>query len=115
MILAPGWHLAWWPRLSRVADALLTINAGSSSIKFALFEANEALPKIVAGAIENIGEAPRFYVEAGSDIIFEKIWPHGELLSHEDLLTPLLDWVEQHLGESMAGSSLFSPSGWMTR
>ncbi len=34
---------------------ILTINGGSSSIKFALFEAGDALQRIVAGEIERIG------------------------------------------------------------
>ena len=34
---------------------ILTINGGSSSIKFALFEANESLQRILEGRIERIG------------------------------------------------------------
>ena len=34
---------------------ILTINGGSSSIKFALFEAAESLKRILAGGIERIG------------------------------------------------------------
>ena len=34
---------------------ILTINGGSSSIKFALFEAGESLPRILEGGIERIG------------------------------------------------------------
>jgi len=44
-------------------DALiLTINGGSSSIKFALFEAGDALERIAAGAIDRIG-LPRATLE----------------------------------------------------
>ena len=34
---------------------ILTINGGSSSIKFALFEAGDPLQRILEGAIERIG------------------------------------------------------------
>ncbi len=34
---------------------VLTINGGSSSIKFALFESGESLRRILAGRIEGIG------------------------------------------------------------
>ena len=34
---------------------ILTINGGSSSIKFALFEAGESLKRILEGSIERIG------------------------------------------------------------
>ena len=34
---------------------ILTINGGSSSIKFALFEAGDSLQRILAGEIERIG------------------------------------------------------------
>ena len=34
---------------------ILTINGGSSSIKFALFDAGESLQRIIEGEIERIG------------------------------------------------------------
>jgi acetate kinase len=34
---------------------ILTINGGSSSIKFALFDAGDSLRRILAGRIERIG------------------------------------------------------------
>lgn len=79
-----------------MADAVLTLNAGSSSIKFALFETEGQHRRVAHGAIENIGEAPHFqgYDQAG-DLATEKRW-EGEGLSHEDLLSPVLDWVESH-------------------
>ena len=40
----------------KAADArILTINGGSSSIKFALFEAGSPLRRILEGAIDRIG------------------------------------------------------------
>ncbi len=47
-------------------DTILTLNAGSSSIKFALYGTAEALNVELRGQIENIGSAARLQV-AGSD------------------------------------------------
>ncbi len=38
-----------------VPPLVLTINGGSSSIKFALFEAGDSLRRILGGGIERIG------------------------------------------------------------
>ena len=41
--------------IKAAAPRILTINGGSSSIKFALFEAGDSLARILEGAIERIG------------------------------------------------------------
>jgi acetate kinase len=74
---------------------LLTLNAGSSSIKFALFGREGAEPAEQArGQIEGIGSAPRFEAET----------PAGEALAARDLaagadhaaaLSGLLGWLEE--------------------
>ena len=82
-----------------MADAILTVNAGSSSIKFALFAASQSMPRIATGAVSKIGEAPRLTVrDSHGAVVFEKHWEHGAALSHEHLLLPVLDWVDTHLG-----------------
>ena len=45
-----------------MSDYLLTLNAGSSSIKFALFAATDAPAVLARGQIDGIGVAPRFDV-----------------------------------------------------
>ncbi|OEH46022.1 Propionate kinase [Legionella parisiensis] len=37
---------------------VVTLNSGSSSIKFAVYELHSDLPKLLHGAVENIREAP---------------------------------------------------------
>ena len=70
---------------SRMDDAILTVNAGSSSIKFALFCGGlPDLPRIASGEIENIGAAPHLKIRTGQETASERRWPHGEALSHED-------------------------------
>jgi acetate kinase len=41
--------------MERPNSRILTINGGSSSIKFTLFEAGDSLRRILAGSIERIG------------------------------------------------------------
>ena len=86
------------PGLQNMADAILTLNAGSSSIKFGLFEAVAELPRIASGEVENIGAVPHLKIRTGGDLALERLWPRGEALSHELLFEAILQWVETHLG-----------------
>jgi len=45
---------------------ILAINGGSSSIKFALFEANAALRQVLAGALARIGQPQATFVVKGA-------------------------------------------------
>ncbi len=80
---------------------ILALNAGSSSIKFALFGAGSGnrLEPVSKGELEGIGTAPHFVArDANGATLGERRWPDGAALSHEALLGELLDWVEGHLG-----------------
>ena len=84
-----------------MADAILTLNAGSSSLKFALFEIRDIrrLDLAVNGQIEGIETAPHFQAtDSSGKILAERRWPGRTRLTHEDFLGELLDWVEGHLG-----------------
>jgi acetate kinase len=83
-------------------NAILALNAGSSSIKFALFEITRANEVHLAskGEIEGIGTAPHFIArDRGGKTLTEKHWAGGPSADHEALLSPLLDWIEGHLGQ----------------
>ena len=76
--------------------AILAINAGSSSIKFALF-AGTVLARACHGQIEGIGAAPRFRAEDGAGMVLaDTTYPPGT--THEALLGGLLDFVTAHQG-----------------
>jgi len=81
--------------------AILTLNAGSSSIKFALYECAPGRQRLVSrGAIEGIGTAPSFTARApGGTVLEDYRWAAGMQLGHEDLLKSLLTWVTTHLGQ----------------
>jgi acetate kinase len=83
--------------LSSVKQAqacILTINGGSSSIKFALFEAGETLQRILAGSIERIGLPETTFVVKGLNKAdnFEKSLKAG---NHTAAVGVLMDWIEQ--------------------
>ncbi|MBU6418789.1 MAG: acetate/propionate family kinase [Proteobacteria bacterium] len=81
-----------------MADAILTINAGSSSIKFALFELKNGLTRTATGIAENIGAAPHLLIKTGTETALEKRWPDHAPLNHEALFGEVLNWVETNLG-----------------
>jgi acetate kinase len=81
--------------------AILTLNAGSSSIKFALYERGIHARRLIShGAIDGIGTEPHFAALApDGTVLDEHRWNNGGALAHEELLKPLLAWVTSHLGE----------------
>ena len=79
-----------------MTDAILTLNCGSSSIKFALFENADSPQRVAHGQIEGLGTAPHFQAYDGEGaLLTEKRWQAG---SHEAFFRTLLSWVEEHLG-----------------
>jgi acetate kinase len=82
-----------------VTKAILTLNAGSSSLKFALFavSGDQVRPRL-RGKIENIGAAPHMIArDADGATLVERRWGADEALAHEAFLEPLLAWVDDHL------------------
>ena len=59
--------------MASLSRRILTINAGSSSIKFALFEP-EGLRRIVSGAIERIGQVDSWPVVTESQLPGDGPW-----------------------------------------
>jgi acetate kinase len=84
-----------------MTSAVLALNAGSSSIKFALFEAAH-LSLISTGQIESDGTTQRFTAhDAAGATLAQTSWPDAdedEQAGHERVLETLLTWVEARLG-----------------
>src|SRR5687767_8750881 len=79
----------------------LILNAGSSSLRFALFEprgGTELVPTL-RGNIEGIPGEARFVAtrNAGKDIVFEHRWSDGATINHEAAAMYLLEWVQGKL------------------
>jgi acetate kinase len=82
-----------------VAGSILTVNAGSSSLKFALFETNAALAPTARGEIENLQSAPHFVArDATGEVLAEQEWGAGQAHSFAIVLDALLHFSETHLG-----------------
>ena len=80
-------------------DAILTLNAGSSSLKFSLYRrAKPDLTLNLKGLIEGIGQDPHLVIrDANRVVLTERFWRAGAG-SHEDFLGGLLGWIDSHLG-----------------
>lgn len=76
--------------------AILTLNAGSSSLKFAVFEDSEVLPALLRGEIENIENKPSLKVTDADGIVIIDAHPLPAP-SYDDILAELLHWVDEHL------------------
>jgi acetate kinase len=90
-----------------MAETILVLNAGSSSIKFELFaRVGEALTPRFDGLIEGIGTSPRFVAKgAGGATIHEERWQEGgEDGGHLGALARLSAW----LTPALAGASLLA-------
>ena len=76
-------------------NLVLTINAGSSSIKFALYPLAPGLTPVCQGAIADIGEAhSRFYVNGSAGDTFERRFPIPETVTAVNVL---VDWLTERL------------------
>jgi acetate kinase len=73
---------------------ILTINGGSSSIKFALFGAGESLPRILQGAIERIGLPEATFRMKGLNQAdnFSRLVAAPD---HTAAVSALMDWIEE--------------------
>jgi acetate kinase len=78
--------------------SILTLNAGSSSLKFALFNTDTALSETIRGEIENFATAPHFIVrDPAGRVLTEKSWPADAKDSFADALETLLVFADAHL------------------
>ena len=82
-----------------MSDAILTLNAGSFSIKFAIFQSGgEGLRQVVHGAVEGLGRAPKFSAtDAQGNTVGGRGWEDGT--GQHDVFAHLLDWARAHLGD----------------
>ncbi len=79
-----------------MSDAILVLNAGSSSIKFSLFGVSGGnLSPLARGQVAALATAPVFTAEdQAGRVLAEKRWPSGAPLPHEQALGHLVDWLE---------------------
>jgi acetate kinase len=78
-----------------MSDAIAVLNAGSSSVKFSLFDGDLSLR--LRGQVEGIYTAPHFIAHEGNSAT-EKRWPEGTKLGHAGALDAIVSFVREHLG-----------------
>lgn len=80
--------------------AVVSLNSGSSSIKFGVFRLDEAHRPVhsAGGKFEKIGIAPNVRIATDEgEVLLEKEWPDGAALTHADLLNFLFEWADKHI------------------
>ena len=83
-----------------MADVILVLNAGSSSLKFSVFDvANDQRP-LLKGQIEGIGTAPRFVAkDAQGTEVGAKAWGKGGELDHAGAVAHLIEFLQGQRGD----------------
>jgi len=83
-----------------MADAILVLNAGSSSIKFSAFTLASAEPApLVKGQVEGLSTSPRFVArDARGQSVAEKRWDGGTRLEHEQALEHIAEFLRGYQG-----------------
>jgi acetate kinase len=73
---------------------ILTINGGSSSIKFAVFEAGNTLKRILAGSLERIGQSEATFA-VHSHNKADNFSKSVSAEDHTEAVGVLMDWIER--------------------
>jgi len=75
---------------------VLTINGGSSSIKFAVFEASEPLVQTLEGRVEGVGLAKGSFTVIGLDQA-ENFTRPAAVPDHSTAVGLLMDWIQERM------------------
>lgn len=84
-----------------MADTILVLNAGSSSIKFQLFaiEPHDCLSRRMRGQIEGIGTRPRLKAaDAGGKPLVDKIYADGDAPDGVGALDHVIAFLREYIG-----------------
>jgi acetate kinase len=76
-----------------MADAILVLNAGSSSLKFSVFLNGERLVPLLRGQLEGLLTEPRFVAhDTGDRVVGQHDWAAGTRLGHQGAIEFLFAW-----------------------
>jgi hypothetical protein len=85
-----------------VSEAIVVVNAGSTSLKFAAYAVNasRSLPLLCRGEIESMENVPHFVVKnaAGKEFGVHE-WAKGRAIDHKTALHFVITWLEANLGD----------------
>lgn len=84
-----------------MSDAIVVLNAGSSSVKFSLFTLHgEVLEPELRGQVEGLHGSPRFVSrDMGGEVISERCWPEESDLGHAGALEYLIAHLRSEVSE----------------
>jgi acetate kinase len=84
-----------------MADTILVLNAGSSSLKFSLFLVEDkTLQLVLGGQLQGLYTAPQFQArDAAGTVIGEHRWEEGHRLGHDGAIAYLTDFLRQYRRE----------------
>ena len=82
-------------------DAIAVVNAGSSSLKFSLFEEREGALELAArGQAEGLYTSPRFVAkDVDGRVLGERKWDEGAKVGHEGALDHLVGFMRMEFAE----------------
>jgi acetate kinase len=83
---------------------ILTLNAGSSSIKFALFDLETELAEGVRGEVEGLGSTPHLRAEKSGKRFVDAALDGAKVTDHNSALTVALDLLENEIGKMAAAA-----------
>jgi acetate kinase len=84
-----------------VADSILVVNAGSSSIKFQLFSiaVGDQLQRRLKGQIEGIGVHPRLFAKGvEGETLIDKTWPGADVADVPAALGKVVEFLRAEIG-----------------
>jgi acetate kinase len=85
-----------------MADAVLTINAGSSSLKFSVYRIAERddLELSAKGQVEGIGTSPHLVAEdAEGEVLIDRRWPDDRGSGHDYFFRVIGSWLREQFGD----------------
>src|SRR5258708_17964146 len=93
---APRPPLFLWRRSESMADTILVVNAGSSSLKFSTFASTgvKDLTLLLKGQIDGIGVRPRLAArDAAGTALVDRTYERAEVGGHDAPLRARSDWL----------------------
>jgi len=81
-----------------MTDVVLVLNAGSSSIKFAVYPSGTNTVPLIRGKVAGVGRDPVFSAVRADGTAIDMVMPKNidAAADHEALISLLLDWLAEH-------------------
>jgi len=85
-------------------DAILVVNAGSSSVKFQVFEGTPDLKRLIKGQIDGIGTRPRLVAEAGDkSSMIDRTYSASEISDLPAAIAAAGSWLRETQAVNLVG------------